>query len=203
MKLREILTERYLNLFPGDPRREQYRDDVWELLQKAYAPMGGIRGSGFESPDHMVERLPMWKLARKNGRIVAVVLYKDKKGRKAVASATDNSAAADKALADMLPQEPRRAYAEKSKRALGAYMREVPNARDHLLTFTQAQKISDDPLISVRDRWPPLEDEEMDSANFALNRWPFLVDYGYFREFGGEWHFKVMLGTPGLTITPP
>lgn len=203
MKMQEILTERYLNLFPGDPRREQYRDAVWDMLQKAYEPIGGVKGSGFLSPDDMVRRLPMWKLARKDGRIVAAVMYKDKAGRKAVAYATDESPEAAEVIADILPQEAQRSYAEKSKKALGAFMRVVPNARDHLFTFERAQSTSEDPLISLKEEWPPLSDDERDSVKYALTRWPFLWDYGYFREFGGEWHFKVMLGTPGLTITPP
>lgn len=199
----QILTERYLNLFPGDRAREQYKGEVWDILQKVYEPIGGIKGSGFESPDDMVRRLPMWKLARKNGRIVAVMLYKDKGGRKVVASGSDGSPEGKAALADMAPQEPKRSYGEKSKAALGFFLKTAKNARDQLKTFEEAEKIIGKPIISVRDQWPPLDDEELEATQESLKRYPFLRDYGYFREIGGEWHFKVMFGTTGLTITPP
>lgn len=202
MKMQEILTERYVNLFLNDPRRDQYRDEVWRILQSTYEPIGGIKGSGFSSPDDMVQTLPMWKVARKNGRVVAAMMYKDKGGRKVVASGSDGSPQGLQALADMAPQEAHRAYGEKSKKALGFFLKNVPNAQDLMVPFERAQQTSQDQLISVRDEWPELEPEEHQSTQYALERWPYLRDYGYFREIGGHWHFKVMFGTPGLTIHP-
>ena len=204
MRAYEFLTERYLNLFLSDKhQRERYTQEVWDLLQNVYKTKGGLKGSGFKTPDDMVNKLPMWKLARKNGRIVAVAMYKDKNGRKLVASGSDGSPEGMAALEDMAPHEPMRAYSEKSKEALGFFLREVPNAQDWLIPFEKAQKISADKLISAkeaRDKWPELSDEELDATNLSLNKYPFLIDYGYFRMLDGEWHFKVMLGTPGLTI---
>ena len=63
----------------------KYKDEVWNILQLSYQYIGGIKGSGFSSADEMVEKIPYWKLVKKNDKIVAVMLYKDKNGRKMVA----------------------------------------------------------------------------------------------------------------------
>ena len=113
---------RVLIIEPGigyKEEREQYKDEVYELLQSAYAGIGGLKGSGFNSADDMVKNIPMWKLSRKDGKIVAGVLYKDKGGRKIVASFTDGSTEGKKQLADILKNEFSRSYTEVSEAALG------------------------------------------------------------------------------------
>jgi len=40
IKLRSLLTERYVNLFKTDIVK--YIDEIWEILQKSYAPIGGF-----------------------------------------------------------------------------------------------------------------------------------------------------------------
>jgi hypothetical protein len=94
MKFAEFLNEKYLNLFTNTKdviSRNEYKDEVYELLQKAYKDIGGIKGNGFNSADDMVKNMPFWKIAKVKGKIVAIILYKDKNGRKAVAMATDGS----------------------------------------------------------------------------------------------------------------
>ena len=43
-------------------RREKWVDQAWEMLNKTYAPIGGIKGSGFSSREDMIKNIPFWKL---------------------------------------------------------------------------------------------------------------------------------------------
>lgn len=200
MRAKEFLTERVLNLFPGDERREKYKQAAYDMLQRTYKSKGGIKGAGFQSPDDMVENIPFWKLVKKNGNIVAGAFYKDKGGRKLVASGTDGSDAGKQAVSSMATPEPKRSYGEKSKEALGFFLKSVDDPQQYLIPFEKAQSISQDPIISVKDAWPELSAEEKESASLSLKKYPFLKDYGYFRDIGGAWHFKVMSGTPGIPM---
>lgn len=198
---KSMVTERVLNLFTGDNDREKYKNEVYNLLVDAYAPIGGIKGSGFTSPDDMVANLDMWKLFKKNDKIVVALLYKDRRGRKLVAAATDGSTEAKRLLASILPIESLRSYVEKSKKSLDFYLRRVPNPTEFIIPFGQAKKASIDDIISVSSDWPTLDGEEAQSTKEMLAKYPFLKEYGYFREIQpGKWFFKVMIGTPGLPI---
>jgi hypothetical protein len=45
-----IINESVKNLFVDDvSTRRKYSKQVWKILQDAYAPIGGIKGSGFNS----------------------------------------------------------------------------------------------------------------------------------------------------------
>jgi hypothetical protein len=114
MKLLEIvLLEHYVNLLTVDEKRK-YVDEVWDMLQKAYAPIGGFKSAA--SKEELIDDSSMWKLVRRNGKIVAVFIYKDKFGRKSIACATDGS---DQGKADLIKTKSddtkmRRAWAEVS-----------------------------------------------------------------------------------------
>jgi hypothetical protein len=73
----KYLVEKYINLLSNDTDlKQRYKDDVYALLQDAYASIGGVKGSGFSSPEDMVRSIPFWKLGFVDGRLVAVVMYK-------------------------------------------------------------------------------------------------------------------------------
>jgi hypothetical protein len=78
IKFKTFITERYINLIGDDPKKHEYKHEVHNLLKKSYEKIGGIHGSGFESPDDMVKKVHMWKLAKKDGKIVSAVMYKEK-----------------------------------------------------------------------------------------------------------------------------
>lgn len=88
MRSSEILQERYLNLFTDDEKM-QYGNEVWDLLQKAYADKGGFKSA----PDikALVADSGMWKLNRRDGKINAALIYKDHHGRKLIGLATDGT----------------------------------------------------------------------------------------------------------------
>ena len=199
---KNYLNEGFVNLINDDPRKADYVDVVWDMLQRSYAPIGGIKGNGFQSKEAMM-RLPMWKVATVKKKPVAVIIYKDKGGRKAVASGTDGSADGKMRIKDMVKNEIRRSYGEKSKAALGLALKlHSPEAiKQYLIKPDQVAKMSpDDEITPIKDvpktQWP-------DDAKQSIEKYPYLLDYGYLRtigDVGGTKLFKVMIGTPGQTI---
>lgn len=67
MSFIEFLTESYINLFK-EQEKEKYVDEVWDLIQTSYKPIGGIHGSGFKSKDDMIKNIPFWKLVKRGGK---------------------------------------------------------------------------------------------------------------------------------------
>ena len=196
----QCLDERYVNAI-GDrdiDLKNQYKKQVWELLQSSYAKNGGLIGNGFQSMEIMVQKIPMWKMVINNGTVEAVVLYKDKGGRKSVAMGSTGSPYAKKAISNLFPAELQRSYGEKSKSALGALMKIVPWSvlEPYAKTPAQVKKVSKDTITSLKDFKGTLPDD----AKATLTKFPVLQPYGYFREIGGKLSFKVMIGTPGKTI---
>jgi hypothetical protein len=194
------LDERYVNAI-GDrdiDLKNQYKKQVWDLLQSSYAKNGGLMGSGFQSMEIMVQKIPMWKMVINNGTVEAVVMYKDKGGRKSVAMGSTGSPYAKKAISNLFPAELQRSYGEKSKSALGALMKIVPWSvlEPYAKTPAQVKKVSKDTITSLKDFKGTLPDD----AKATLTKFPVLQPYGYFREIGGKLSFKVMIGTPGKTI---
>jgi len=63
LPFKEFIVENYKNLIGVKSReaRLKYADAVWKILQDSYAKIGGIHGSGFESIEDMIEKIPFWK----------------------------------------------------------------------------------------------------------------------------------------------
>jgi len=189
--LQTPLNERILNLFNKDTeKREEYAEEVFNLLQLSYKSQGGIKGSGFKSPEDMIKKIPFWKIVRKDGKIVAGVMYKDKGGRKSVASFTDGTSIGKDALIDIKKDDFNRAFVEMSGRALG-FSKKILGL-DHILKYAktpeEASKILGTELQPVPD----------DDENIKFS--PELKDYFYQREIGGKLHTKIMIGTSGKKI---
>lgn len=203
MRIRDLLTERFINAVGNDEQamatKAKYRDAVWDMLQRSYAPIGGIKGSGFESPEDMMN-IPFWKIAVRDGVLRAVILYKDNYGRKSVAVGTDGSPEGSSFIEDVFRNDPSRSYSEKSKSALGKALKLIPRDRieEYLSTPDEVQKVFPDKKIIAladlsKEDWPT-------DALFTINKYPFLIDYGYVRDLNGEFVFKVMTGTPYISI---
>lgn len=191
--MRNILSERFINLFDPE-KKKQYADEVWNLIQTSYQKIGGIKGSGFNSKEDMIKNIPFWKLAKKDGKIVAASLYKDKNGRKRVASATDGTDVGKDQL-EILGREDltrERAYAEISSSSLNFMRRRWKGKRpfeDYIIPPEKAEKILGDNLVY------PVSDDDPE-----VQRHPDLKKYFYQRNIGGHYHTKLMVGTPGLKI---
>lgn len=198
MTFKRFLEERFVNALPKDQElKQKHADAVWDLLQKSYAPIGGIKGKGFSSKSDMMN-IPFWKMIMKDGEVKGAVLYKDKGGRKSVAAGTDGSEYAKVKVADIMKNDLKRSYGEKSKSALGTMMKQLP--WDVLQQFTktpkQAKAILGKDVVSVKDYDGQLPSD----AQQTLAKYPQLRDYAYLRDLNGTMTFKVMFGTPGRSI---
>lgn len=193
LTFKSFLTERFVNLFDENDK-QKYKDEVFSLLQKAYAPMGGIKGSGFKNADDMAKNIPMWKLVRKNDKIIAGVLYKDKEGRKRVASFTDGTPEGQKQLAEIMKNDLDRAFMEVSERSFG-FLRKTLGDETLLKYAIDPTKAKE--LLKEKDEdWNfnvPDDDPHIMKA-------PKLKKYFYQRKIGGHFHTKIMLGKHGKTI---
>lgn len=198
------LTERFLNAVGNSESsvaiRNKYKDEAFSILQSSYAKIGGIKGNGFASADEMAAKIPFWKLGVRDGEVKAVAMYKDKAGRKLVASGTDQTPEGVAMYKDMVKNDLQRAFGEKSKAALGTIMKEIPWTvlKDYTFTPKEAQAALGDDITPIKsvpeDQWP-------DDAAFTISKFPQLIDYGYLHEVGeGNILFKVMFGTAGNKI---
>lgn len=134
MKLKKIyeglVTERYLNLLQPS-EKEQYVDIVWDMLDKSYKKIGGYKGAS--SPEELIEKSSLWKLVRKNNKIVALAIYKDERGRKSIGVASDGTDEGKNALFDLWLEDLKfsRAWGEVSGAAeakkLGLGYKPIPN----------------------------------------------------------------------------
>ena len=196
MNLRQFfeLNERYVNIINDEETKRKYAKDVWDILQKSYADIGGIKGSGFGSIDDMIKNIPFWKLSVHNKVVDAVALYKDKGGRKLVATGYNGSEVGRLAVTEMARADLQRSYGEKSKGALGSLMKSLPwdVLKNFMLKPKETDKIKPIKGMDIKDL--------PDDAQYTLKRYPQLIDYGYLRTIGDEWVFKVSVGTPGKTI---
>lgn len=179
------LFETFDNLFIADrQQRSRYAEQVWQLLNTAYAPIGGLRGNGFNNVDDMIDNLAMWKLYRRGNTIKAAMMYKDKHGRKRVAIATDGSKDAKQTLARMILDEYRnggRSYAEISGKSLQFHR--------HILGDQQL----DDITVPSSDAQQVLQ--------LSDDQFKIIDAHTYQRLISGQWHEKRMVGSPNIALS--
>lgn len=171
MKLKQLLpksllAERYITLLtPND--RSKYVDVVWDIMEKSYAKLGGFKSA--DDKQDLLDKTSIWKLVRKNGKIVAASLYKDKFGRKCIASGTDGTSEGKSALMQMWLEDTKqnRAWGEFSGPSehikLKQGIKPIPNK--------YASEILDKPIISLNPD-----------------------GYHYTRMIAGEPHEKILAG---------
>ena len=161
-----LLAERYITLISKD-QRKPYLPLIWDMLQKAYANIGGFKST--DSPEGLLDETSLWKLVRKNNKIVAVSIYSDKLGRKTIGAATDGSEEGKAALKQIWIDDIKqnRSWAEVSgaakhiKKKLG--ISAIPNK--------YAAEILQKPIISLNPD-----------------------GYHYTRTIAGEHHEKLLVG---------
>ena len=187
------LEESFHNFLPQhEQEKKQHAKEVFDMVQKSYASQGGIHGSGFKSPEDMIQNIPFWKLHKKDGKIHAVALYKNKNGRKRVSLATDGTDIGKTAASNIVVHDlkQQRAHMEVSGKSL-SFLKKNINLKDHLHSFDSAKKFHESNNDQVAR--PAADDPE-------VVRHPELKDHMYTREIGGQLHTKVMLGYQGKTI---
>lgn len=167
-----LLSERYINLFTPEEKKP-YVDEVWDMIQNSYSYAGGIKGSGFKSKEDMINNIPFWKLVKRDGKIVAVRLYKDKDGRKAVAAATDASKIGSEEYKKISKDDLKRSWVELSDKALESIKKSLGDEfYDYVI-----------PVSTVMKKLPNDEIHPIDK-------------YYYKRKIGNVWKTKIALGNP-------
>lgn len=177
MRFFNWLNEKYLNLFTKD-QKEIYIDQVWDMLQKAYEYVGGLKGAGFSSKEEMIKSIPFWKLVKKNNKIIACQLYKDKNGRKIVAGASDGTKEGKNALKQVIFDDLTRArsYIEISDKLIYIIKKQLGNEFEkYLIPSSQVSQILNKDI-------------------------QITGPYTYKRKIGSDEIEKVMLGTPGVKM---
>ena len=181
--------ENYKNLFDTE-EKQKYADEVWDLIQNSYKPIGGIKGNGFKNKEDMINNISFWKLYIKDNKIIAVILYKDKNGRKSVAGGTDGSADGKKQFIKMKQDDLllKRSYSEVSDKVLSNIYRNTPDFINYVIPFNDVVSILNVPI------------KKPTSNDVYLLKYPELKDYFYMREINDEWITKIMIGTPNKKI---
>lgn len=185
------LNEHVINAPPNDIQtKEKYADLVWDMLNKSYEKIGGLKGNGFSSKEDMIKNMPFWKLIKKNGKIVAVSLYKDKSGRKSVAGGTDGTSEGKDALKMMKDEDisQKRAYTEISGPMLSFIYKNNPDLFDHCVPYSKVEMMINDEI-----RRPQSTDAEM-------MKYQELKQFFYQRFIGKQWITKLMIGTTGVKM---
>lgn len=97
----ERIDEKYINWWTDNDTHNQKYDELWveldRLLRISYAKIGGYM-NGQYTKDDIVKDCLLIKIIVKNSKPVAFRAYKDKVGRKAVASACDGTEIGKKSL---------------------------------------------------------------------------------------------------------
>lgn len=197
------LNENFKNFVGADSieDRKVWADRVWDLLQKTYEKIGGIKGSGFASVEDMVNNIPFWKIFTRGEKVLVALFYKEKAGRKIVALGTDGSPEAKTILTNVIVNGLKVAWGEKSKAVLIYMMSNIGiNAlRPFLLTPEEAAK-----LLGVETmRLTPAIIEQLSKHDLLVYKRyeDDLKDYFYVRNIHGEYFLKVAIGTPNKKIS--
>jgi hypothetical protein len=189
-----MLDESFKNFFPKDVEKKQsHAQEVFDLLQSAYSTQGGIHGDGFKSPQDMIDNVPLWKIRKNQGKVVAAAMYKDTgTGRKRVAIGTDGSEHGKKVAADIVTSDLRhdRAHMEVSGKSL-SFLKKNIDLTNLAHSFDSAQEYHQNRGDTI-DR-PSENDPE-------VTRHPELADKMYSRKIGSHIHTKILLGAIGKSI---
>lgn len=79
MNYKQFLEERFISLTNAEAKLKMSHE-VWYLLHKTYEEIGGLMGANVHD---LVHAKGIWKLVRKNGKLIAGIIYRDTEfGRK-------------------------------------------------------------------------------------------------------------------------
>ena len=172
----ELINEHFVNIFTKeiDSTVNQYKEVVYDLLQKSYAPIGGLLG--VNDPDQLVLDSDMWKLVTRGSKVVAVAIYSMKRGgRKMIACGSDGTPEGKKDLYKILQED-----IKMVDRKMWA---EVSGAMEHIYINKQGARPVPAEVAQIL----------MKDKNFIK-----IHDDGfhYDRLIAGEVHTKILIGNP-------
>lgn len=166
LTLANILLERFVNLHnPQD--MSKHIDVIWKILEDSYASIGGFKSA--TDKEDLMKKSGLTKLVVKDGKIVAVKIYKDELGRKSIAGGTDGSAEGKKWFIKMCEED------IKLNRAWG----EVSGAMEHIMLKRGSVPIPNTMVARILGK--PITNLDPDG-------------YHYTRDIQGEPHTKIMIG---------
>ena len=189
-----FLNETFVNLLPShEEQKKKHAKEVFDMIHKSYESQGGIKGSGFNSPEDMVKHIPMWKIHKKDGKIKSVAMYKDAEGRKRVALGTDGSDEGKASASQVVTADlhKARAHMEVSGKSL-LFLKKHVDLKPHLHSYESAQEFHKKRGDTISR---PKEDDP------EVVRHPEFKDHFYTRDIQGHQHTKLMIGTRGKHIT--
>lgn len=176
-----FIVETYKNIDDREGK-EKYVDQVLDVLRSSYESIGGIKTPSFKTREAALAGEHLWKLTVRDGKVKVVNIYKDDgTGRKRVLTGTDGTREAKAELKGLLKDEFERSYAEVSdamEKFLFKYYPEL--GKKYSIPNTEALRILKDGEARI-----PEDDD----------------GFHYERDIGGHWHTKIMVGTPGKTLT--
>ena len=170
-----IINEHFTNIVINDEDKtklDEYKDVVYDILQKAYEPIGGILGC--DNVDMLVNDSDFWKLFTRNGKVYACVIYTFKRGgRKLMYCGTDGTPEGKKALYTIIKDDlrliDRKAWAEVSGAMEHIYIDK--HGAIPIPAEVAQQLLEDKPFIKIHDD-----------------------GFHYDRYIDGEVHTKIMVG---------
>lgn len=171
-----MLTETYVNLFNSN-EKSKYAPIVWDILQRTYEPFGGFKSAG--SIEELIEDSWLWKLVKKNDKIIAVAIYKDKLGRKAIAKGSDGTEEGKNAI--------KKIYLEDIKIEDRRSWGEFSGAAEKLMLKYGGIKIPNTLVSSI-----------INKELLELNP----DEYHYTRLIAGEPHEKILIGNVDTNKIP-
>lgn len=86
--MRQKKTKSNIAVFNNAEAMQPWVDQVWNLLEASYAQVEG--GLSFASKEDLISSSASWKVALYKRQVIAVTIYKAKKGLKLVAMATSS-----------------------------------------------------------------------------------------------------------------
>ena len=173
LTLTNLLLERFVNLH-NPQEMSKYIDVIWDILEKSYAKIGGFKSA--KDKEDLMRKSGLTKLVVKDGRVVAVKIYKDELGRKSIAGGTDGSMEGKRWLIKISQED------IQQNRAWG----EVSGAMEHIMLKNGAVPIPSS--IAAKILGKPILSYDPDG-------------YHYTREIMGEPHTKIMVGDVDKLLT--
>jgi hypothetical protein len=172
MNIKELLIERVVNAF-DDLKKQQYADQVWDIMQRSYKNVPGGFGTA-SSIEELIAKSGMWKMIVRDGVVTAANVYKDTAGRKSVASGTNGTPQGKQDWALIKSEDIK----------LGRAWGEVSGAAESIMKKMGAKPLSNKFAAALTGK----EILELNPDGFH-----------YTRLIQGEPHEKIIYGTINLT----
>lgn len=190
----QIITEHFVNLWEEDEMKK-YAKEVWDILEFSYKAIGGM--AGVSSVDELIADSKLWKMVRRNGKIVAVCCYKKPKKnndntRKLFYLGSDGTKEGVEGVKQILKEDfnltDREAWVEASG---GVAITAIRQGAYPIPSYLAKQIMSKKEFIPFTDEEKKLYfNGDADKDNWGGD------GYNYKRLIGGQEHTKVLFVSP-------